>query len=323
MRRGGSALMTLVSERALGGCGSGRGVLRSLLPGACSLSTSSCEDLKQYDLACGKQAKLFVPRSHKGGNGGHGVARLLLDRMQARNALGKDMLADLDKCVAKATELGLAHKIRCLVLHSTSETVFCAGADLKERQRMSEKEVLAFVRRLRKSFQALHEVPVPTVAAVGGVALGGGLELALACDLRVGSDTCVVGLPETRLAIIPGAGGTQYLPRIVGLAKAKDLIFTGRQLKAYEAYEFGVLDRYTFQRTAVAEALALAREIVQGGPVALNMAKEAVTKGMGHSDLTKALAVEDKCYARVIPTKDRVEALEAFANKRKPVFKGA
>ena len=198
------------------------------------------------------------------------------------------------------------------------------GADLKERRAMSEDEVVAFVMRLRKSMMALERVPVPTVAAVGGVALGGGLELALACDLRCGSDTCVVGLPETRLAIIPGAGGTQRLSRLIGVSKAKDLIFTGRTLKAYEAYELGLLDRYApVQTTAMEEAMKVAMVIAEGGPVALQQAKKAVQEGLEcGGNMEEAMLVEERCYAKVVPTADRLEALEAFAEKRKPAFTG-
>jgi len=272
-------------------------------------------DLKQYEHVCGTEAKLFVGEKH-------GVARIELDRMQARNALGKAMLEDLEECVAKTRDLSRDHTVRCLVVHSCSESVFCAGADLKERRAMSDDQVVEFVKRLRTSFLDLQRVPVPTIAAVGGVALGGGFEIALACDLRVGSDTCLVGLPETRLAIIPGAGGTQRLARLLGVTKAKDLVFTGRHLKAYEAFEMGVLDRYTIQKPVLDEALALAEEIVRGGPIALQQAKQAIDEGLEQLTWEEAMGVEEKCYAKVVPTTDRLEALDAFAQKRKPQFKG-
>ena len=198
-----------------------------------------------------------------------------------------------------------------------------AGADLKERKAMTDPEVISFVSRLRKCMSSVEYLPMPTIAALDGAALGGGLELALACDLRVGSDQCVVALPETRIAIIPGAGGTQRLPRLIGLSKAKDLIFTGRKLRAYEAFEMGILDRYTHQqKKAVDESLALAHSISQGGPIALQMAKRAVQQGMGCSDMESALEVEASCYGKVVPTKDRIEALRAFSEKRNPVFEG-
>jgi len=276
----------------------------------------ACGDLSTYDLVCGQEAKLWVGRDH-------GVARIELDRMQSRNALGHNMLTDLEHCVVKASELTIDHTIRCVVVHSCTESVFCAGADLKERRAMGEDEVVAFVKRLRASFLALQRLPVPTIAAVGGVALGGGFELALSCDLRVGSDGCVLGLPETRLAIIPGAGGTQRLPHLIGVPKAKDLIYTGRTLKAYEAYEFGCLDRYVVQGGALEEALSLANTIAGGGPVALQAAKEAVDGGFAAATWEGKMAVEEECYARVVPTEDRLEALAAFSEKRKPNFKGA
>ena len=194
---------------------------------------------------------------------------------------------------------------------------------MKERKAMNEQQVLTFVRRLRSAFYAFERIPIPTIAALDGSALGGGLELALCCDMRVGSEHCVVGLPETRIAIIPGAGGTQRLPRLIGSSRAKDLIMTGRRLKAYEAYEYGLLDRYTHQgKKALQEALEMAHLITQGGPLALEMAKEAIDKGRDCITMKEALQVEDDCYAKVVPTKDRLEALQAFSEKRTPIFKG-
>jgi methylglutaconyl-CoA hydratase len=211
--------------------------------------------------------------------------------------------------------------VRAVVLRSAVPKVFCAGADLKERAEMSKAEVAAFVHGLRSAFTEVSRLPMPTIAAIEGAALGGGLELALACDFRIAGAEALLGLPETGLAIIPGAGGTQRLPRLIGASKAKELIFTARKLRAAEALEYGLLNYVTPAGTALERALALAREILPQGPVAVRVAKEAVDRG-SEVDLESGMAIEQACYAQVIPTADRAEGLTAFREKRKPVYRG-
>jgi len=160
---------------------------------------------------------------------------------------------------------------------------------------------------------------MPTIAALDGAALGGGLEMALACDLRIGGGKAKIGLTETKLAIIPGAGGTQRLPRIVGLSNAKKLIFTGKQLNSKEASAINLVDYEA--ENAYEKALEVAREILPQGPIALRMAKLAINRGLD-VDKTSGLAFEQTCYAQVIPTQDRIEGLKAFREKRKPVYEG-
>lgn len=166
---------------------------------------------------------------------------------------------------------------------------------------------------------------MPTIAALDGHALGGGLEIALACDLRFAAENAKIGLVETKLAIIPGAGGTQRLPRLIGIPRAKELIFTGRALSAAQAAQYGIVNETVAQNetgnAAFLRALAVAEEIAGNGPVAVRMAKSAINLGM-ENNLNAALEVEEFCYSQVIPTKDRVEALKAFQEKRKPQFKG-
>lgn len=166
---------------------------------------------------------------------------------------------------------------------------------------------------------------MPIIAALDGVALGGGLEMALSCDLRVAADTTKMGLVETKLAIIPGAGGTQRLPRIVGPAMAKELIFTGRVIDGAEAFKLGLVNRVVAQNqegdAAYGKALELAKEILPQGPIALRMAKTAIDRGI-EVDLDTGLTIEEFCYAQVIPTKDRLEGLMAFKEKRSPRYKG-
>jgi len=246
-----------------------------------------------------------------------GTAVLALNRPGARNALGQQLLSEFED----ALRLLRSDPPRALIVSSSVPGVFCAGADLKERSLMSQRQAAAFVHRLRGAFSALAALPLPTVAAVEGVAVGGGLELALACDFRVASSEAVLGLPETGLAIIPGAGGTQRLPRLVGPARAKELIFSGRRVGAAEARELGLVCRTVGPGEALQAAAALVRPMLQGGPVAQRVAKEAVDGGLG-LDLASGMALEAACYAQVIPTADRLEGLQAFKEKRKPVYRG-
>jgi methylglutaconyl-CoA hydratase len=247
-----------------------------------------------------------------------GIVLLGLDRPAAKNALGRQLLGELESALGELHQDG---RVRVVLLHSLVPGVFCAGADLKERAAMSAEEAEAFVDRLRSTFTALERLPMPTLAVVEDAALGGGLELALACDLRVAGESAVLGLPETGLAIIPGAGGTQRLPRLIGRSKAKELIFTGRKIGAAEARGLGLADQVASRGDALQAALGLAREILPKGPVALRAAKAAIDGGLD-LDREAGLALEARCYARVLPTRDRLEGLAAFREKRKPVYRG-
>lgn len=166
---------------------------------------------------------------------------------------------------------------------------------------------------------------MPVLAAVDGTCLGGGLEMALACDIRTVADNALLGLVETKLAIIPGAGGTQRLPRILSPALAKELIFTARVFKGADAYRMGICNHSVPQNdnrdAAYLKALEIAKEILPNGPIGVRMAKKAIDKGM-QVDLNTGYAIEEACYAQVVPTKDRLEGLKAFAEKRKPEYKG-
>jgi len=186
---------------------------------------------------------------------------------------------------------------------------------------MSQAEAAAFVQGLRDAFTELEDLPMPVLAALEGAAFGGGLELALAADLRIAGAEARMGLVETSLAIIPGAGGTQRLPRLIGAARAKELIFSARRIDAAEAERLDLVDRVAPAGSALEAALALAREILPNGPVALRMAKLAVNRGL-EMDRNSGLAFERACYAQVIPTKDRLEGLAAFREKRKPQYRG-
>ncbi|GJQ08700.1 hypothetical protein GpartN1_g1538.t1 [Galdieria partita] len=250
-----------------------------------------------------------------------GIVVVNLNRPSKKNALGKVLLSDLNDAISQL-EYSSPKAVQVALVRSCVDNVFCAGADLKERAQMSDEETLPFVRYLRSTFTRLEAVPMPTIAVVDGFALGGGTELALACDLRVAGKQAVLGLPETTLAILPGAGGTQRLPRLVGIGKAKELVYTGARLNAEEARKIGLVERIAQgEETAFSCALSLAKDMLKTGPVALRLAKQAIRNG-SQVDILRGLEFEDASYARVIPTKDRREALSAFAEKRKPQFRG-
>jgi enoyl-CoA hydratase/carnithine racemase len=186
---------------------------------------------------------------------------------------------------------------------------------------MTPDEVRYYIRTIRDLFTSVEEFPKPVIAAVNGYAFGGGLELALACDIRIASSTAIVGLTETSLAIIPGAGGTQRLPRIVGIARAKEMIFRARRITAEEGLEYGLFLEVIEPVDLMKRTFEIAGELAKNGPVALAQAKYAINKGIEVS-LPVGLAIESNAYAVTIPTKDRVEGLTAFREKRKPVYTG-
>ncbi|XP_078531750.1 methylglutaconyl-CoA hydratase, mitochondrial isoform X3 [Lissotriton helveticus] len=216
-------------------------------------------------------------------------------------------------------------KVRTVILRSEVPGIFCAGADLKERAKMHPSEVGPFVGKARAVMNDLADLPMPTIAVLDGIALGGGLEMALACDIIVAASSAKMGLVETKLAIIPGAGGTQRLPRAIGVALAKELIFSARVLDGEEAKAVGLVSHVVEQNdagdAAYRKAVSLAREFIPQGPVAIRMAKLAINQGI-EVDLATGLAIEEACYGQVIPTKDRIEGLLAFKEKRPPRYKG-
>ncbi|TPX39386.1 hypothetical protein SeLEV6574_g07254 [Synchytrium endobioticum] len=246
-----------------------------------------------------------------------GITVLNFNRPAARNALGRVMMQQFRDAL---TELRFDSATRVVILRSLVEKVFCAGADLKERLSMSQNEVPAFVHSLRTAMNEVETLPMPTIAAIDGAALGGGLELALAADIRVAGRGAKIGLPETRLAIIPGAGGSQRLPRLIGIAKAKELIYTCKTLDNVEALALGIVN-HAVATSAYDKALEIAREILPHGPIAVRMAKVAIDRG-SQVDLATGLAIEEACYAQVLPTEDRLEGLKAFREKRTPVYTG-
>jgi len=245
------------------------------------------------------------------------VVLLTLNRPEVMNSFNFAMLRGLKE---RMEGIQFDPDVRVVIITGAGKA-FCAGADLKERATYSELQVKEFIFTIRNLFTFIESVGKPVIAAVNGVALGGGTELALACDLRIVSSSATMGLTETRLAIIPGAGGTQRLPRLVGRGKAKELIFTGRRVDAAEALQIGLANMISSPETLLDEALAMAALICETGPIAIQQAKYAINHGL-ETDLHTGLAIESNAYWITIPTEDRLEGLTAFREKRKPVYKG-
>ncbi|KAF5359039.1 hypothetical protein D9758_004776 [Tetrapyrgos nigripes] len=249
-----------------------------------------------------------------------GITCLSLNRPQSKNAISMTLLKELRESL---DTVHFDKSVRVLILRSTTASSFCAGADLIERRTMSQLQVSKFLSDLREALGKLENLPMPTIAAIDGPALGGGLELSLACDLRVsGHSVTKIGLPETGLGIIPGAGGTQRATRLLGPSKAKDLIFTARLLSAQEALEWGLVDYVSPpESTALDRAVELAAQIVKNAPLALRAAKQSISRSEDLA-LEAGLDFERASYETLLSTSDRMEALVAFKEKRRPVFKG-
>ncbi|MER5531581.1 enoyl-CoA hydratase-related protein [Streptomyces sp. NPDC002677] len=238
-----------------------------------------------------------------------GVGTLRLERppMNALDVATQDRLKEL------AEEATRREDVRAVVIYG-GEKVFAAGADIKEMQNMDHAAMILRSRDLQDSFTAVARIPKPVVAAVTGYALGGGCELALCADYRIAGDNAKLGQPEILLGLIPGAGGTQRLPRLVGPSKAKDLIFTGRMVKADEALAIGLVDRVVPAADVYTEAHAWAARLAQGPAIALRAAKEAIDTGV-ETDLETGLAVERNWFAGLFATEDRERGMRSFVEE--------
>jgi methylglutaconyl-CoA hydratase len=243
---------------------------------------------------------------------------LTMNRPDAANALSSALVAKLrDELAALAT----IPELTAVVLGGVEGKAFCAGADLKERLTMSLAETRAFLDDLGALVNTIADFPRPVIAALSGAALGGGLEIALACDFRLADASARLGLAEVRLGIIPGAGGTQRLSRLCGMAAAKELVLTGRRIEAEGALAMGLVSRVVPVGELRAAVMDLAAELSGTGPLALAQAKHAVTHGFDRP-IGEALALERACYEQVLASEDRNEGLRAFAEKRPPRFSG-
>lgn len=247
------------------------------------------------------------------------VAVWTIDRPDRMNALSRAVVVALGKL---AREVRFNDSVRAVVLCGAGDKAFSAGADLKERRGMTDDEVREQLDLYRSELGAIDRCPKPVVAAIHGLALGGGLELALCCDLRIAAADAQLGFPETSIGIIPGAGGTQRLPRIVGEGRAKEMVLLARRVSAQEALAWGLLNRVVPEGTSVVdEAVQWVGPIAEGAAVAQSAALDALDRALDER-LDVGLLVEKASYERTLVTDDRREALAAFAEKRKPVFRG-
>jgi enoyl-CoA hydratase/carnithine racemase len=246
------------------------------------------------------------------------VATIALNRPEVMNAINLDMLAALKEQIEGIRP---DPSVRVVVITGAGHRAFSAGADLEERAGFDEDQVKEFLFRIGEVFNSIESLAKPVIAAINGVALGGGTELALACDIRIASAKAALGLTEAHLAVIPGAGGTQRLPRLIGPGRAKEIIFTGRRIQAEEALHIGLVNRVHDGDVLLAECHKMAATISKAGPIAIAQAKHAINHGLD-TDLQAGLAIESEAYWKTIPTADRMEGLAAFHEKRPPVYKG-
>lgn len=246
------------------------------------------------------------------------ICTITLNRPDKMNALNEELLGHLWHT---AYELQQRDDVRVVILTGAGQKAFCAGADLEERRQMSESDTRQRIRDYKRCFGAFEELPKPVIAAINGYAFGGGLELALCCDLRLVAEETKLGLTELKLGIIPGAGGTQRLPRLVGLATAKRLIYTGARISGRKASELGIATEAYPADELLDETRELAEQMLDSAPIAVGQAKKAMNRGI-ETDLQTGLAIENEAYEVTLGTEDRLEGLEAFKEGRKPNFKG-
>jgi enoyl-CoA hydratase/carnithine racemase len=247
-----------------------------------------------------------------------GIVIVTINRPERMNALDRPTLAAGRDFIR---DIHYDQSARVLVVTGAGDRAFCAGADLKEREMMTMVEVRQYIQYIRDTFTEVENLPIPVIAAINGVSMGGGTELALACDLRVMDPRAKIALNETSLGIIPGGGGTVRLPRLVGRGRAKDIILTARWVEAEEALSIGLVNRVATEGKVLDEAIEMANLILNNGPIAITQAKYVIDRGL-ELPLKEALHIESEGYEVCIPTKDRLEALAAFKEKRKPEFKG-
>lgn len=251
--------------------------------------------------------------SHDGG-----VTRLTLNRPKQLNALNQQLFRELEQILDQVAE---DPAVRVVVITGAGERAFAAGADIREFEAMGPVEALEFSRNTQRVLRKLETLPKPTIAAVNGFALGGGCELMMACDIAYAADSAKIGQPEITLGIIPGGGGTQRLPRLLGKQKAKELVLTGEALSAEEAHRLGLVSKVVPAADLMAEVQTLCGKLLSKGAVALRMAKEAIELG-SETDLAAGMEIEAKSWSVCFTTQDRLEGVKAFLEKRKPNFQG-
>lgn len=251
-------------------------------------------------------------------NPDHQIATLILNRPESLNAISRDLAADL---LAACDHLASQTGIRAVIVTGAGERAFCAGADLKERRGLNGAERTAHTVAIEAAAEALAALPMPTIAAIRGYALAGGAELAIACDLRVAASNSVMGFPEVKIGIFPGAGGVLRLPRIVGSGAVRDLLFSGRQIEAAEAHRIGLIDRLTAPEEVIPAAMEMAGTIAATAPLAVRAVKQALFQidGLPYAEARQRV---NALRATLDPTADYEEGLRAFAERRPPRFTG-
>src|SRR6266849_64378 len=248
-----------------------------------------------------------------------GLLVVTLNRPERANALNTQMGRDLEALWSGL--IAAPGDTRCVILTGSGERAFCAGGDLKERHGMSDAEWVAQHEIFERQYWRLLDCPLPVIAAINGHAFAGGLEMALACDFAYAVPEARFALTEVTLGIMPGAGGTQLLPRAVGERRAKEIILTGKPFGAEDALRWGLVNRLCPAETLMQDALETAATIAANAPLSVRQAKKSIHHGL-QMDLKNALLFEIEAYNRLIPTKDREEGISAYNEKRKPAFKG-
>lgn len=248
----------------------------------------------------------------------HGVVWVTLNRPEVRNALSRSVNLQLQD-IAQSFEQ--RDDIRAVVLTGAGDKAFCAGADLKERKGVPASETGPYLNAIAGAIESWGEIKAPTLCLMNGSAYGGGLELAMACDFRVLVEGAEVGLTEVRLGIMPGAGGTVRMPRLIGEARAKELVMLGRRIPAARALEIGLVHRVVPRDQLRAAADEIVTDLLACAPISVTAAKSSIERGYGRS-LGEALEIERECYERTLFSEDRDEGLAAFAEGRAPLYKG-
>ena len=240
------------------------------------------------------------------------VGVITINRPEALNALNADVVKDLD-AVLDSIDLNTT---RALVVTGAGEKSFVAGADIAAMSTMTVQEAREFSKAGNDVFRKLETLPIPSIAAVNGFALGGGNELAMSCDIRYCSENAMFGQPEVGLGITPGFGGTQRLARLIGTGKAKELVYSALNIKADEAYRIGLVNGVCTKEDLMPTVMKLAKKIASNAPIAVRLSKEALTDGY-LSDMDHAISIEEKCFSECFETEDQKEGMKAFLEKRK------
>ncbi len=240
------------------------------------------------------------------------IGIITISREKALNALNSQVLDEIEKTFDSVD----VDKIRCLILTGAGDKSFVAGADISQMSTASKSEGEAFGKKGNDIFRKIEVFPIPVIAAINGFALGGGCEIAMSCDIRICSDNAVFGQPEVGLGITPGFGGTQRLPRIVGIGMAKQMIYAGKNIKADEALRIGLVNAVYPQAELMAAAEKLANSIASVAPIAVRNSKKAINEGL-QVDMDKAIVIEEKLFGACFETEDQKEGMKAFLEKRK------